>query len=479
LPDPAHPPQDPEAAQKLQALIDETVRGIEAMPMQRVMDYLHARMPTFVYMDDYRAFCGAAQLSEVLKRKQRGEPREEDETITIILQMAGLDLEEEVRKGNEEDREQRILDMNDASQTLTRLIADRWSQKQYEVMFQADGQHFIAFVKDADDNVLVPLEERSRGFQWFFSFDMMFMYETGGRFENAVILLDEPGLHLHAAAQRDLLKRMKAYAEKNQLVYTTHMPFMIEFTRLDNVYVAEEIPGEGTKVHQNWATADRDARFTLLAGLGLAWSQSLFLGPCNLVVEGVTDFWFLTGISTLMREAGQAGLDEQLVVTPVGGARQAAYVGALLQGQRLHVAVLLEGGPEGATAYERLVHQSMLEAKQVLRLGEVLGAAGPRALEDLFDEEPYLRHVSAAYAKDLKGRPLILSADKSRSIVQRVEEALKACGVERFNKGRVAKRVLEELARKKLADLPTNTVKDFQKVIGAINALVASWRKAS
>ena len=92
--------------------------------------------------------------------------------------------------------------MNDASRTLTSLIADRWSQKKYEVMFQADGQHLIVFVKDAEGSALVPLEERSKGFQWFFSFDMTFMYETDGEFSNAIILLDEPRLHLHAARQR-------------------------------------------------------------------------------------------------------------------------------------------------------------------------------------------------------------------------------------------------------------------------------------
>ena len=478
-PHPHNQPLDNQAAQKLQAQIDATVSEIETTPMQRVVDFIHARMPTFVYMDDYRTFRGAAQLDEVLKRKQRSEPQDDDETVTILMEMSGLNLEQEVKKGNEEDREQRILDMNDASQTLTSLIADRWSQKKYEVMFQADGQHFITFVKDAKDKVLVPLEERSRGFQWFFSFDMMFMYETQGMFENAIILLDEPGLHLHAAAQRDLLNRMKAYAQSNQLVYTTHLPFMIEFTRLDNIYVAEEMPNAGTKVHKNWATADKDARFTLQAALGLSWSQSLFVGQFNLVVEGVTDFWFLTSISTLLRDAGQTGLDEQLVLTPVGGASKAAYVGTILHGQNLKVAVLLDSDPEGKTAYEQLIHQWILDEKHVLRLGDVLGVVDQRTLEDLFDEGYYVGHVSAAYAKELGGKPLVVPADRSRPVIQRIEEALKAHGVDKFNKGRAAKRIMDDLPRKKLADLPVETVENFKKVILAINAIADGWKKSS
>ena len=87
------------------------------------------------------------------------------------------------------------------------------------------------------------MDERSKGFQWFFSFDTTFLYETQGTFKNAVILLDEPGLHLHAAAQQDLLVRLKEYAKDNQLIYTTHMPFMIDMERLDNIRVCIEQQG--------------------------------------------------------------------------------------------------------------------------------------------------------------------------------------------------------------------------------------------
>lgn len=469
---------DQQAILKLNELVDATIKEIEATPWRLIVDAVHERLPTFIYMDDYRRFCGTAQLDDVKKRKEGNRLTAEDETLVQIMEMSGLDLDAEVEKGEAENREQRKLDMNDASVTLTNLIADRWTQKKYEVEFHADGQHFITFVKDADSKILVPLEERSKGFQWFFSFDMMFMYETKGKFENAIILLDEPGLHLHAAAQTDLLKRIRQYGKNNQLIYTTHLPFMIDFTRLDNIFVAEELPKQGVKVHKNWATADKDARFTLQAALGLSWSQSLFVGQYNLVVEGVTDFWFLNCMSTMLRDAGQIGLDEQLVVTPVGGASKAAYVGTILHGQKLNVAVLLDSDPEGTNTYEQLVKQWILDAKHVLRVGDVLDTKDQRTLEDLFDENYYLSHVNAAYRKELGGQPLAISADKARAIVDRVEEALKTKGVDKFNKGRVAKRIMDELPRKKLTDLTPGTVEKFKKIIAAINGVVADWKKS-
>lgn len=470
-------PQDNQAVQHLQSSIDKAITELSTkLPFCHAIDIVQKWLPTFIYMDDYKIFSGSAQLNQVKERKDQNRLTDEDRTIILIMEMAGLNLDETIKKGNQADKEQRILDMNDASQTLTNEIVDRWSQKKYEIMFQADGQFFITFVKDVDSKVLVPLDERSKGFQWFFSFDMTFMYETNGMFKNAIILLDEPGLHLHAAAQRDLLTRMKEYAKNNQLIYTTHLPFMIDFTRLDNIYVAEEIENEGTKVHKNWATADKDARFTLQAALGLSWSQSLFVGQYNLIVEGVTDFWFLITLSSMFQDAGQKGIDEQLVITPAGGATKVVYVGTILHGQNLNVAVLLDSDKEGKSAYEQLVNQWILDDKHVLMLGDTLGVNHFCTLEDLFSEDYYFEHVNAAYSSELGDKVLEVRKEKNKPIIDRVEEALKDRGIASFNKGRVAKKIMQDLPKKKLSDMPEETVEKFGKTIVAINKIVEGWK---
>lgn len=472
-----HQQQDDKSIVPLQAIINKLIKKIESTPLLRAVDVVHESLPTFIYMDDHRTFVGSAQLDDVLKHKEGKKLNPEEETIIVIMEMSGLDLQEEVKKGSAEDREQRILDMNDASNTLTSLIAERWSQRRYQVVFQADGQHFITFVKDLNDKGLIPLEDRSKGFQWFFSFDMRFMYETDGQFKNAIILLDEPGLHLHAAAQRDLLWRMKAYARENQLFYTTHLPFMIDFKRLDNIYVAEEIPKLGAMVHKNWATADKDARFTLQAALGLSWSQSLFVGQFNLVVEGVDDFWLLTTFSTMFDEAGQGGIDQRLVVTPAGGASKVAYVGTILKGQELNVAVLLDSDTAGQQAFEQLVHQWILQDKLIVMVGDAVGTT-PCALEDLFGETYYLGKVTEAYAMELGGKPVKLNAITAgkKTIVDRVGDAFTNLGLGEYNKGRVAKRIMTDLGKKELAEVDADTVGKFRKLIDAINRVAASWK---
>lgn len=465
---------DEELATSLGSACDQVISKMGESPSSLAWKLVHSWIPTFIYMDDWQAFKGSAYLDQIKQRKDAGNLRDDDATIITIMELAGLDLEEEVSKGGQKDREQRMLDMNDASQTLTNEISQRWSQRKYEVQFSADGHHFVTFVKDESAKALVPLEERSKGFQWFFSFDMKFMYETEGDFKGAVILLDEPGLHLHAAAQADLLARMKAYASSNQLVYTTHLPFMIDMNRLDNIWVAEESSDGGTKVHNDWAAADADARFTLQAALGLSWAQSLFVGQKNLVVEGVTDYWFLSTMSTLFKEAGEPGLDDDLVVTPAGGASKVAYIATLLSGQKLKVAALLDSDDEGQKAKKQLVHNWLLPDSEVLLLGDVAEVNGAFAIEDMFESSYYLEHASAAYASELGGKPIKLPSKAVGSIVDKLDSYFQGLGIT-FNKGRVAKRIMKDLATKKLTDLPAATAASFSRAISAVNDVAKRW----
>jgi hypothetical protein len=172
-PDGSLQPTDAALVAVITSSVDKAIAELSIKPpVRRAIDTAHEWLPTFIYMDDYRAFAGEAQLNQVLERQNQKKPTAEDETVVMLMKQAGLDLAAEVEKGKTEEREQRMLDMHDASQTLTREIAARWSQKKYDVQFQVDGQHFITWVKDDKWKVLVPLEERSKGFQWFFSFVM-------------------------------------------------------------------------------------------------------------------------------------------------------------------------------------------------------------------------------------------------------------------------------------------------------------------
>ncbi len=440
-------------------------------------------IPTFIYMDDHRPFQGSAYLDQIGSRKAADRLTEEDNTFLMMLKMAGLDFDHEYQRANTEDKELRMLDMDDASSTLTVLLADHWSQRKYRIRFEADGYHVVAFVSDEVQPSLVSLDERSKGFQWFFSFDTTFLHETKGTFSDAVILLDEPGLHLHAAAQRDLLLRLKEYAEGNQLIYTTHMPFLIDMERLDNIRVCTESKEKGTTVSADFYAVDEYDRFPLQAALGLSISQSLFVGPFNLVVEGVTDYWLLSTMATMFRSENMDSLDERIVITPAGGATKAAYVATMLQGQQLNVVVLLDSDPEGDKAAEGLIKEWIIKDRRVLHLGQILNREGETTLEDIFPEKFYLKFVNDAYQKELEDSPVALEeVEGNGQIVQRVEKAFAARQMElnsegkAFNKGRAAKGMMSELPKMTTQDLPEEMVRNFKNLFDDINRVMPGLR---
>ena len=428
-----HPDQDVTYADDVVSSLDELSRRSDTTSVRKqIEDMVSAWIPTFIYMDDHKPFQGSAYLDQISQRKAHNQLTDEDKTFLMILEMAGLNFDEELQRASTSDKEQRMLDMNDASLTLTSLLADHWSQRKYQVRLEADGQHIIAFVSDEIQPALVPLHERSKGFQWFFSFDTTFLYETEGTFKNSVILLDEPGLHLHAAAQRDFLVRLKEYAKENQLIYTTHMPFMIDMERLDNIRVCTESKDKGSTVSADLYAADEHARFPFQAALGLSISQSLFVGPYNLVVEGVTDFWLLSTMATILRSENRTSLDERVVITPSGAATKAAYVATMLRGQELNVVVLLDSDPEGKRAAEGLIKKWIMKDKHVLLLGEVLGREEETTLEDLFSDEFYLDFVNKAYRVDLEGQPLTveeMTGNGQPQLVRRIDTALRSRGM--------------------------------------------------
>ena len=470
--------QDTANAAQAKSILDEISKLANVTTAKKQIEEMIAMwVPTFIYMDDHKPFQGVAYLDQIQNRKNNNQLTDEDKTFLIILDMAGINFEEEFQRATIADKEQRMLDMNDASLSLTNTLAAHWSQRKYQVRFEADGYHMIAFVSDEIQPALVPLNERSKGFQWFFSFDTTFLYETKGTYKNAIILLDEPGLHLHAAAQRDFLKRLKEYAKDNQLIYTTHMPFMIDMERLDNIRVCIESKEHGTKVSADFYAADEHARFPLQAALGLSISQSLFVGQYNLVVEGITDFWLLSTMAAILRFEGKVSLDERIVITPSGGATKAAYVGTMLQGQQLEVIVLLDSDPEGKRVAEGLIKQWIMKDRHVLLLGQAIGLSDDATLEDIFPVEFYLKYVNQTYKNELD-KPLTskeVDANKKSQLIQRIDAALMARGIQpnadgwAFNKGRPAKLMLTELPKLKATALPAEMIDRLSQLFQRIN----------
>ena len=438
---------------------------IEELPtiQSKVRDYIINRMPTFIYMDDYKTFSGTAHLSDIQDRYDQDRSTKEDETFLTILDLSGLDLDElvDLAAGEDEDIEERQYDLADGASTLTKTISDRFRQRRYEVDYRVDGQNFFTYVKDDQDPSLIRLEERSKGFQWFFSFELMFMYETKGTFRGCVILLDEPGLHLHPDAQKDLLLRLEHYAEGNKLLYTTHLPFMIDLNHPDRVRVLKETEN-GIVVTTDFIESPPEAKFVLQAALGMDASQSFLVADRNLVVEGVNDYWVLTELSNLIQQDGNEGLPGDVLVTPGGSASISVHIATIMIGQNLDVVALFDSDDEGRRAQKKLDHNWLTQYKKTqtktVLLGEAVDTCGDFALEDLFPDNFITDIVKEAYSKQLAAADVDkITLQGDDMLWRRIKCFMKERNIE-INKGPIAKRLRDKISdMKDASELPNGT----------------------
>lgn len=436
--------------------------------------WLKARIPTFVYLDDWDDVPGQYVISQYIQRVANNQQNGSDRMFTKLLKVADLNASELQTLATTVHEERKLL-TDRASRVFTRTIRELWTDRRITVDFAVDGDHFDVLVKDDDTDALVPLDERSRGFRWYLSFFVVFAADTqDGDKTNAILLLDEPGLFLHSTAQGNLLRYFESLP--NQIMYSTHSPFMIDPDRLDAVRTVNLVEGAGTTV-TNDPTGDPNTLFPLQAALGYDLTQTLFVGTNNLVVEGVTDFWYLSSVSGYLTGQNRTGLDARIAITPAGGAQKTPYMVALLTSQKLRVVVLFDSEPGTERTANDLVRDRLIRSDGVIFVGKSFESYRKHAdIEDLLGDESYLDLVREAYAKELSGKTLSLNANIPR-VVARVEEAFRQTDI-KFAKARPASLWMRKMATEPEAALSAEATCRFERLFKLVNAAVAKMKTA-
>lgn len=452
---------------KLEELSDEISQDNEAQGKAR--EWVVGRLPIFIYLDDYPELDGHQNISEYLVRKSQGNIQDPDIYFEKLCKVAGLKPDQLQDLLNKNDQETRNQLANRASAVVTKELGRLWNDRKLKVRFNLDSHHMDTFVSDpnTDFDVEVNLNERSRGFRWFFSFYITFSADTdGGAAQNALLLLDEPGLYLHAKSQFDLLQHFEDDFE-NQIVYTTHSPFMVPTQNLDSVRTVN-IGLKGTTV-TNDPSGDARTLFPLQAALGYDLAQSLFVGPNNLIVEGVTDFWILNSISEYLADKGKISLHKDLTLTPAGGAQKISYMVALLTSENLNVLVLFDDEKDSNATKDELIKAKLIQEQNVVFVSEAFASekVNEADIEDLLGTDTYIKLVKEAYAKELKGKDLILN-NKIPRVAKRVEKAFKDMDIP-FHKTRPARLLLQKMASEPEAILDLATMERFERLFGFVN----------
>jgi predicted ATPase len=406
-----------------------------------LIDLFNKRRPRFVYFSDYDTMPGKVSIPDLIEKRDEEVATRGEQGVISLLDIAGVTLEDFLKP---ETHEHLIRDLENASNSISDEVFEYWSQnKNLAVKLTPIGQPEADAVKPLDrppllqirvenqrHRVTVPFDERSRGFVWFFSFLAYFSALEAESDRPLILLLDEPGINLHASAQADLLRFIDdRLAPKHQVIFSTHSPFMINPHALERVRTVTDVDNEGTKVSADVMYSDAETSFPLHAALGVELAQTLFVSPDVLLVEGPSDLIYFEVLSNALQATGRPGLDPRWAVMPVGGASKLPAFLTLLGANKLNAAIVADSPFSNSGVIDRLRSTGRLGAAGVVLIGEIVGKQ-TADVEDLFEARIYVDLVSDAYAGLLKNRRLKVSdLPKGERLVERVEQYFAAEGI--------------------------------------------------
>lgn len=488
-----------ERTPKQEALLQDIKQCRESNFTKGVIDVLSARQPKFFFTSHFERMSGMVSIKKLQQDKQNNIVSVGDQIFLAFLEYAGTTVEELL---NADRREALKATCEAASNEITEEIFQFWSQNNaLEVVIEIDsakskdpepfntGMVADIRIKNTNHKATLPLSERSAGFVWFFSFLAQFkqLKKTPGN-DNAIVLLDEPGLTLHGKAQGDLLRYIvERLLPDHQVVFTTHSPFMVPMNRLADVRIVEDViiekPGKrlevkGTKVRSDVLEVSDDTLFPLQGALGYEVTQSLFIGANTWLVEGPSDILYLTVLSQALTKRSREGLDLKWTLCPSGGIDKIAPFVRLFGGNRINMAVLSDIANGDKTKIENLKKANILKAGHFYTCADFT-VQSEADVEDLFEVELFVQMLNRAYeppAASLVTIASLTAASPTPRIVKKAEAVFKLMPVTvaEFDHFGAARWLLENPSVLD-ADVPAvnATLDRFETVFKTFNALLA------
>ncbi len=258
------------------------------------------------------------------------------------------------------------------------------------------GKPYLEFwIKDEHER-LYP-KQRSRGVRWFLSFFLELnatAIENDGR-KGKILLIDEPGLSLHARAQEDVLKVFEDLKENIQIIYSTHSPHLVntgKLYRLLAVQRADEFNDRSeTRVYdpQSLTEVSGDTLSPIYTLLGSQISESnLMKERNNIIVEDIVVFYYLKVLLEIFEPGAK------IYILPATGISSVTSLANLLTGWKLGYGVLLSDTPPAREVAKELIEHILNPlAEKDPGAKRIVLAEGVRGPEDLFSTIDFKKYV--------------------------------------------------------------------------------------
>ncbi|MFX1383133.1 MAG: ATP-dependent endonuclease [Promethearchaeota archaeon] len=288
------------------------------------------------------------------------------------------------------DPSRREMHKRDINVELSKEYDKFWNQDEATISFSYDSNNFYFWIDE--DGILYRPDMRSKGKQWHLAF---YIRVTAKSLEgkNNIILIDEPGLFLHAKAQRDILTKLEDCASRRQLVYTTHSPYLIIPDRLNRLRLVIKYEDKGTKIEKLHASADNETLTPIISAIGEDLMSGLRIDrKNNVILEGITDWYIINAFAELLTNK------KELYFIPSVGASKEVSIGAILFGWGVDPIFILDNDTAGDDAKKKLVEALSINEDRILRVPFQKRGT----IEDLFTNDDFKKFLEKN--TDFKGK---------------------------------------------------------------------------
>jgi len=302
----------------------------------------------------------------------------ENQFIKDLEEISDLDINLILSKDNRKNQKHKeILNLN-----FNTEYAQYWSQDNTTLKIEWDSDTLYLWIIEEDE--WFEPTQRSKGKQWHISFYTRISARASEEKVN-IILIDEPGMFLHASAQNDIYNRLLANSEDAQIVFTTHSPYLINSKELHRVrLVLKHDTKKGTEVlNKVHAKADKETLTPIITAIGVELNQGIqnIQQVNNVVVEGPADVFYLNAISNILE------INDYNFIFG-GGAGNIGSIGTILNGWGCNVVYLFDND-QGKLDGEKKLKKTWLVKKELIL--SISNSAG--AIEDLFEKDDFINII--------------------------------------------------------------------------------------
>lgn len=226
------------------------------------------------------------------------------------------------------------------------------------------------------------MTDRSDGFKHFMSLILSLSIENDAlNRSNRLILIDEPEIHLHPSAIRDLGKELVKLGKNNFVFVATHSPFLIDKKHKNRNVIVKKNDDACTDIARIKNEDDLLSDEVLKEAFGINVYKDL-MNPHSILVEGFSDKLILDAVI-------QTQTHKKISVTNGTGSNIVSIV-SKFNHEDISILVIVDDDREGQKYKQQIlkINSNLYSAKNVFTIRDLVGdVKNGGTIEDLLGKE--------------------------------------------------------------------------------------------